>query len=183
MIKGPLLTLMLALSCCWASAAGLSCAQKMGDPRATLLAKQCRQVSGATHPPCNASNSCDMMVAHVTSSCELLGAEGAKVKICKPVERAGVFQGYLFSGGGTDAVNITVVTERGERIFAYCGKACGAAMFGAPDEYELVKLDQRWIGRRVEVEVQIGRNAGRIAGPGDDDRIPVLVRLKELKAN
>lgn len=182
-MKMPLLSLfslMLALSGANALAADLSCARQMGEQRATLLAKQCRQVSGATHPPCNASNSCAMMVEHVTDSCSLLGVDGEKIKICKPVERSGVFQGYLFSGAGTDAVNISVMTEQGDRVFAYCGQKCSAAMFDGPDENDVVTLKKSWIGMRVEVEIKIERNAGRIAGPGDSERIPLVQRIKKL---
>lgn len=174
------LFVLLALSASFSSAADLSCAQQMGEPAATLLAKQCRQVSGATHPPCNASNSCAMMIEHVEHSCDKLGSDGSKVKICNDVERGGVFQGYLFDGGGTDAENIRVVTDKGDRIFAYCGGQQCQPLFGKRDEHDVVEVRKNLMGKRIEIEVKIERNAGRIAGPGDDDRIPLLKRFKLL---
>ena len=45
----------------------------------------------------------------------------------------------------------------------------------------VVSLRKDLVGRRVTVEVAIERNAGRIAGPGDGERIPFVKHIKLLK--
>ena len=160
-------------------AADLPCAQQMGQQRATQLANQCRQVSPATRPPCNAANRCAMIVDEVTRSCALLADRADGIPVCKPLERAGAFQGYLFSGGGTDATTVTVMTDKGERIRAYCNAPC-AALFGEEDDHEVVALRTNLVGKRVAIDVAIERNAGRVPGPDDSDRIPLVKRIRLL---
>jgi hypothetical protein len=179
-MKRSFLLLLTALVCPPSSAADASCAQQMGQQRAAQLARECRQVSPATHPPCNAANSCAMIIDELERGCSLLAGESYRPKFCTPNERAGSFQGYLYSGGGIDDRFITVLTEQGERITAYCIEQCGG-LFGAPDENDAVALRRDQVGRRVAVEVTIERNAGRIAGPGRDERIFLVKRIKLLK--
>ncbi|GAM97735.1 hypothetical protein U91I_01363 [alpha proteobacterium U9-1i] len=57
-----------------APAAEGSCAAERGPQPAQLLVDQCIAVSPATHPPCNAANSCAMMEAEVARACGLLDA-------------------------------------------------------------------------------------------------------------
>jgi Protein of unknown function (DUF3011) len=52
-----------------------TCLQTAGKARAEQLAKQCLQVSPATHPPCNPQNSCEVMTDEIRRSCALLGFE------------------------------------------------------------------------------------------------------------
>lgn len=49
-----------------------SCTETRGAAAAERLAAQCAQVSPATHPPCNAANSCAMMEEEIARSCALL---------------------------------------------------------------------------------------------------------------
>jgi hypothetical protein len=51
-----------------------SCAEAAGKKKAKELVDRCLQVSPATHPPCNAQNSCELMEDEVRRSCKLLGA-------------------------------------------------------------------------------------------------------------
>ena len=46
-----------------------SCAADIGRKTASTLARYCRYVSSATHPPCNPRNSCATMVEHILSMC------------------------------------------------------------------------------------------------------------------
>ena len=48
---------------------------------AEALARQCRRVSPATHPPCNAANSCVMIRDEVARGCALLGDDAADERI------------------------------------------------------------------------------------------------------
>ncbi|HTG39153.1 hypothetical protein [Sphingomonas sp.] len=48
-----------------------SCAAEIGEAAAARLAEQCRMVSPATRPPCNAANSCAMIRDEIARSCDL----------------------------------------------------------------------------------------------------------------
>jgi hypothetical protein len=51
-----------------------SCAKTVGKQVASELVRQCLQVSPATHPPCNAQNSCKLIEDEIQRGCGLLGA-------------------------------------------------------------------------------------------------------------
>ena len=55
--------------------ASRSCTETRGAQEAARLVAQCTQVSPATHPPCNAANSCAMIEGEIRRSCDLLDAE------------------------------------------------------------------------------------------------------------
>lgn len=68
----------LALACGPAAAqraAPRTCSAEIGPKAAGLLVDQCRQVSLASRPPCNADNSCRLIRDEVRRGCALLGAE------------------------------------------------------------------------------------------------------------
>jgi hypothetical protein len=46
-----------------------SCRSQLGAAKAAALADQCRQVSPATHPPCNVDNPCDMIIGEIKRGC------------------------------------------------------------------------------------------------------------------
>jgi hypothetical protein len=54
-------------------AQGRTCTEAVGAQRANQLAQQCLQVSPATHPPCNAQNTCKLITDEIKRSCQLLG--------------------------------------------------------------------------------------------------------------
>ena len=54
---------------------GPSCLRAIGAERANRLVDQCLQVSPATHPPCNASNSCVLIRDEIRRSCQQLGRD------------------------------------------------------------------------------------------------------------
>lgn len=51
-----------------------SCLETAGAEKSKRLVNECLQVSPATHPPCNAQNSCDLIVGEIERSCALMGA-------------------------------------------------------------------------------------------------------------
>jgi hypothetical protein len=53
---------------------GKSCVKTVGKQVANELVRQCLQVSPATHPPCNAQNSCKLIEGEIQRGCGLLGA-------------------------------------------------------------------------------------------------------------
>ncbi|KDA04021.1 hypothetical protein [Hyphomonas oceanitis] len=46
-----------------------TCDQDIGAQAARVLVGQCIQISPATHPPCNAQNSCDMIRDEIRRGC------------------------------------------------------------------------------------------------------------------
>jgi len=58
-----------------AGAKDKSCLQSVGKQRANQLVKECLKVSPATHPPCNAENSCELIEEEIRRSCGLLGID------------------------------------------------------------------------------------------------------------
>jgi len=53
---------------------GKSCANTVGKQVANELVRRCLQVSPATHPPCNAQNSCKLIEDEIQRGCGSLGA-------------------------------------------------------------------------------------------------------------
>ena len=60
----------------------LSCSAERGQAAAQRLVKMCISVSPATHPPCNAANSCALIEDEIARSCALLGDEAATTSGC-----------------------------------------------------------------------------------------------------
>lgn len=59
-----------------APAAEQTCLQERGADGAQELVDRCIAVSPATHPPCNADNSCALIQSEVDRGCEMLGDQG-----------------------------------------------------------------------------------------------------------
>jgi uncharacterized protein YecT (DUF1311 family) len=54
------------------AADGAACSKSAGASKAETLVKQCLEVSPATHPPCNAANSCDLITDEIARGCAML---------------------------------------------------------------------------------------------------------------
>ena len=52
-----------------------SCAREVGITQASEMVDQCRQVSPATRPPCNVSNSCSLIESEIVRGCEMLDSD------------------------------------------------------------------------------------------------------------
>jgi hypothetical protein len=59
----------------YSSAGGASCRLSVGEERSKRLVEECSNVSPATHPPCNAENSCTLIIDEIKRSCALLGRD------------------------------------------------------------------------------------------------------------
>lgn len=160
-----------------ASAATPSCKAELGDARSAQLVKQCIYVSPATHPPCNATNSCQMIEEEVLRSCALL--EGKAPAFCRTPAKSGTFDGYLVSGGGIDNASLLIRRDDGKRISAWCGN-CGD-WFRDTGENEMQELKPAYLGKRMRVVVKVQRNGGRLAGPGEDDLEPFIQSVQFIK--
>jgi uncharacterized protein len=51
-----------------------SCAASVGAEQAAIYVRQCTDVSPATHPPCNASNACALIISEIRRGCGMIGA-------------------------------------------------------------------------------------------------------------
>lgn len=60
----------------------LSCAAEIGPAAAAKRVAICRDVSPATHPPCNAANSCAMIEDEIARSCALFAGQGPRMAGC-----------------------------------------------------------------------------------------------------
>jgi hypothetical protein len=64
------------------AATPVSCATEIGAAAAASKVKACLAVSPATHPPCNAANSCAMIDDEIARSCALFDGKGAPMPEC-----------------------------------------------------------------------------------------------------
>ncbi|WP_322964937.1 hypothetical protein [Sphingomonas fuzhouensis] len=60
----------------------LSCSAERGQAAAQRLVKICTSVSPATHPPCNATNSCAIIEDEIARSCALMGDDATRTAGC-----------------------------------------------------------------------------------------------------
>lgn len=61
-----------------------ACADELGKRQAQRRVEVCRNVSPATHPPCNAANSCALIEDEIARSCALFDGQGAPMEGCLP---------------------------------------------------------------------------------------------------
>lgn len=59
-----------------------SCTDEIGASAAAKRVAICRSVSPATHPPCNAANSCAMIEDEIARSCALFAGKGPRMAGC-----------------------------------------------------------------------------------------------------
>lgn len=170
--------LTMALGPCLAAEQDTSCARQIGPSLAAQLVKQCTTVSPATHPPCHASNRCDLIVDEIDRSCEMLDEPPKRPAFCATApHKSGQVTGVLLGGGGVDDWRIVVLTDEGRRVQAYCDGHCGADWF-VTDKDDVARLKGSLQGRRAALTVAIEPNRSRVAGADDDDRLAFVKALK-----
>jgi uncharacterized protein len=54
------------------------CRDIVGAQQAAIFVRQCTEVATATHPPCNAENTCELIVSHNVNRCVFLGDQAPK---------------------------------------------------------------------------------------------------------
>lgn len=64
------------------------CAVDIGAVVAANRAKMCRNVSSASHPSCNAANSCAMIEEEIARSCALFYGKGVAMAACQPAPKS-----------------------------------------------------------------------------------------------
>lgn len=56
----------------------VSCRDTIGAAQADLFVRECLQVATETHPPCNADNTCELIVSHSIFRCSTLGNQAPR---------------------------------------------------------------------------------------------------------
>lgn len=64
------------------------CSDARGAEGAQELVGRCTEVSPATHPPCNAANSCQMIISEIRRGCDQLDAAQRPAFCANPAQRA-----------------------------------------------------------------------------------------------
>lgn len=67
----------------------VACSVSIGAAKAARMVKACLAVSPATHPPCNAANSCAMIEDEIARGCALLGDDAKGEPACTPAPASG----------------------------------------------------------------------------------------------
>jgi hypothetical protein len=88
--------------------------------------------------------------------------------------------GKLESAAGIDDVAITVRTNAGGAVHAYCNGQCRDDWF-ATDKDGARSLKPSLRGRKVVIDVATEHNNGRIAGPGEDEKLLFVKRIRLQK--
>ncbi|MET7142539.1 hypothetical protein M3S04_12945 [Xanthomonas sp. PPL139] len=87
--------------------------------------------------------------------------------------------GTLVEGGGIDDMSIVVRAADGRQVEAYCTVQCGD-WFVVEAESEVSVLKKALKGRQVALEYATEANGDRIAGPGPDERLRFVKRVRLL---
>ena len=87
----------------------ISCAQEAGAERAGRMVQDCLAVSPATHPPCNAQNSCQLITDEIKRGCNLIGQSAPG--FCLEYTRGAAVS-------GSNQRNVSCYSEDGNR--RYC---------------------------------------------------------------
>lgn len=88
--------------------------------------------------------------------------------------------GRLESAAGIDDVAVTVRTNAGGAVHAYCDGQCKDDWFAA-DKDGAMSLKPSMRGRKVVIDVATEHNNGRIAGPGADEKLLFVKRIRLQK--
>lgn len=100
-------------------------------------------------------------------SCARTGDAGACRKV---ISIPTTLRGTLESAAGIDDDAITVRTSAGGKVYAYCDGRCNKSWFNT-DANGAISLKPSMRGRKVVIDVATEHNNGRIAGPGEDEKL------------
>lgn len=158
-----------------------SCRALIGEKPAQMLVRQCINVSPATRPPCNSSNSCELIIDEIDRGCGLLGKDGDALNYCSfKIAKQATLTGVLIGGGGVDDNAIVVLTDDGRRARAYCADRCGDDLFVSRED-EGNSLNPAMQGKRVSVSFANEPNKSRIAGPDENEMLIFVKKIQFIK--
>ena len=97
-----------------------------------------------------------------------------------PLASAASFEGTLIGGGGTDDMRLIIQAAGGKKLEAYCDGHCGD-WFRSVGDSEVAELKRTLKHRKVRGELAVEPNRGRIAGPGENDRLLFVKNVRMVK--
>jgi hypothetical protein len=91
---------------------------------------------------------------------------------------AATIAGALVEGGGIDDMHV-VVKGVGKEISAFCDQLCGDLFYTGKHDVAYLKKNLR--GKKVTLTYREENNKGRIAGPGEDERLIFVKKLEFVR--
>lgn len=175
-------SLLCLLTAANAYAEAMSCKESIGEKRAQMLVQQCIHVSPATHPPCNASNNCNMIIEEIDRGCGLLGKDADSLNYCSfKIAEQTTLSGVLIGGGGLDNNGISLLTDDGRRVWGYCDiDSCSDDLF-VPEGEDGKTLNPALIGKLVSISLANEPNKSRIAGPDENETLLFVKKVQFVK--
>ncbi len=85
----------------------------------------------------------------------------------------------ILNGGGVDDTSLGLMDDHGREIHSYCLDQCGD-WFESSTEHEGETLKNQYKGRKVSAELSYQINHDRIVGPGDDEKLYFIQKIKLL---
>ncbi|MFT0692599.1 hypothetical protein ACDX34_00510 [Acinetobacter bereziniae] len=90
-------------------------------------------------------------------------------------------QNYILVGGsGVDDLSLMLKNVQGKTIHAYCDQKCGK-WFDPDEEIDGQTLKKQYFEKKVQADIKLEKNAGRVAGPSDDESFYFIKHIKLLK--
>ncbi len=83
-------------------------------------------------------------------------------------------------GGGVDDLSLMLKNVQGKTIHAYCDQKCGK-WFDPDEEIDGQTLKKQYFEKKVQADIKLEKNAGRVAGPSDDESFYFIKHIKLLK--
>mgnify|MGYP003414664183 FL=1 len=85
----------------------------------------------------------------------------------------------IVSGGGVDDRFLGLMNHQGQEIHSYCLDQCGN-WFEPSTEHEGETLKSKYKGQKVSAKLSYEINNDRIVGPGDDEKLYFIQKIKLL---
>lgn len=85
----------------------------------------------------------------------------------------------IVSGGGVDDRSLGLMNQQGQEIHSYCLDQCGN-WFKPSTEHEGETLKSKYKGQKVSAELSYEINNDRIVGPGNDEKLYFIQKIKLL---
>lgn len=83
----------------------------------------------------------------------------------------------LISGGGVDDTALGLKDSKAQQYDAYCQHKCGD-WFEPSEEHDGMTLKPQYKGKKVRAEITLEQNRDRIVGPGDDEMLYFIRKIK-----
>ncbi|XLZ69572.1 hypothetical protein ABT364_24025 [Massilia sp. SR12] len=162
------------------SASAAACMEQVGQQEAAALVEQCVKVNAIGWPACKGANSCEKIEADIKRGCSLEPDPApafCNAYLLPPAALTSnaLVTGHVLAGGGTQHRFLTIRLDRRHQFNAYCGTHCGNWFIPA-GAGAAVKLNPKLAGKPIVATIATERNAGRIAGAREQERLHFILR-------